>query len=70
VGTGSAGAESAGAESAGRALVTKAWLTVQQKADGHLTAAVAKPFAEAGRLLLTGWYGAAVAKLTEAYRTA
>ncbi|MEV6960830.1 glycoside hydrolase family 3 N-terminal domain-containing protein [Streptomyces sp. NPDC051207] len=62
--------ERAGAEAAGRALVTKARLIVQHKADGHLSAAVAKPFAEADHLLLTGRYGAAVEKLTEAYRAA
>ncbi|MDG9718760.1 glycoside hydrolase family 3 N-terminal domain-containing protein [Streptomyces sp. DH24] len=62
--------ERTGAESAGRALVTKARLIVQRKADGHLSAAVAKPFAEADHLLLTGRYGAAVEKLTEAYRAA
>ncbi|MGW2777498.1 glycoside hydrolase family 3 protein [Streptomyces olivaceoviridis] len=52
----------------GRALVTQARLLVQQKADGHLTAAVAKPFADADHLLLTGSYGKAVEKLAEAYR--
>ncbi|MEW2289126.1 glycoside hydrolase family 3 N-terminal domain-containing protein [Streptomyces sp. NPDC047841] len=52
----------------GRALVTQARLLVQQKADGHLTAAVAKPFADADHLLLTGAYGKAVEKLAEAYR--
>ncbi|KUN25022.1 glycosyl hydrolase [Streptomyces corchorusii] len=52
----------------GRALVTQARLLVQQKADGHLTAAVAKPFADADHLLLTGRYGKAVEKLAEAYR--
>ncbi|MGW3458546.1 glycoside hydrolase family 3 protein [Streptomyces olivaceoviridis] len=54
----------------GRALVTQARLLVQQKADGHLTAAVAKPFADADHLLLTGRYGKAVEKLAEAYRAA
>ncbi|MEU5366098.1 glycoside hydrolase family 3 N-terminal domain-containing protein [Streptomyces sp. NPDC005925] len=62
--------ERTGAESAARALVTKARLIVQARADGHLTARVAKPFAEADHLLLTGRYGAAVGKLTEAYRAA
>jgi beta-glucosidase len=62
--------ERAGAESAGRALVSKARLIVQHKADGHLSAAVAKPFAEADHLLLTGRYAAAVDKLIEAYRAA
>ncbi|MET7888783.1 glycoside hydrolase family 3 protein [Streptomyces avermitilis] len=55
---------------AGRALVGKARLLVQQKAGSGpgITAAVAGPFADADHLLLTGKYGAAVAKLTEAYR--
>ncbi|MFJ4619410.1 glycoside hydrolase family 3 N-terminal domain-containing protein [Streptomyces sp. NPDC088812] len=62
-------AERTGADSAGRALVTKARLIVQQRA-GRMTAAVASPFADADHLLLTGRYGEAVAKLTEAYREA
>jgi beta-glucosidase len=61
-------AEKAGAEETGRALVTKARLIVQQKVGQDVTAAVAKPFAEADHLLLTGRYGGAVEKLTAAYR--
>ncbi|MFK4099171.1 glycoside hydrolase family 3 protein [Streptomyces sp. NPDC019531] len=60
-------AERAGADATGRALVTKARLIVQQK---DISAAFAKPFADADHLLLTGRYGEAVAKLTEAYRAA
>ncbi len=63
-------AERHGDDRAGRTLVTEARLLVQQKADGHLTAAVAKPFADADHLLLTGRYGKAVEKLAEAYRAA
>ncbi|GAB7104661.1 hypothetical protein JCM4814A_29750 [Streptomyces phaeofaciens JCM 4814] len=65
-----AAAERTGSDTAGRALVTKARLIVQQKAGAALTARVAKPFADADHLLLTGRYGAAVEKLTEAYRAA
>ncbi|MFE9999001.1 glycoside hydrolase family 3 protein [Streptomyces avermitilis] len=63
-------AERTGSGKAGRALVGKARLLVQQKAGPGpgITAAVAGPFADADHLLLTGKYGAAVAKLTEAYR--
>ncbi|MET7917265.1 glycoside hydrolase family 3 N-terminal domain-containing protein [Streptomyces avermitilis] len=63
-------AERTGSGEAGRALVGKARLLVQQKAGSGpgITAAVAGPFADADHLLLTGKYGAAVAKLTEAYR--
>ncbi|MGY3785844.1 glycoside hydrolase family 3 N-terminal domain-containing protein [Streptomyces antibioticus] len=61
-------AERAGADTVGRALVTKARLIVQQKTGGRITARVAAPFADAEHLLLTGRYGAAVEKLTEAYR--
>ncbi|MFF4590070.1 glycoside hydrolase family 3 N-terminal domain-containing protein [Streptomyces sp. NPDC001388] len=61
-------AERAGTDAAGRALVTKARLIVQRKAGQDITAALAKPFAAADHLLLTGRYGAAVAKLEEAYR--
>ncbi|GKQ41559.1 carbohydrate binding domain-containing protein [Streptomyces sp. A012304] len=64
-----AAAERAGADGAGRALVTKARLIVQRKAQ-RMTAAVARPFAEADHLLLTGRYAQAVWKLTEAYRNA
>ncbi|MFF9626970.1 glycoside hydrolase family 3 N-terminal domain-containing protein [Streptomyces griseosporeus] len=63
-------AERSGAREAGRALVTKARLIVQQKAGATMTAAVAAPFAEADHLLLTGRYGEAVERLTEAYRAA
>ncbi|MBV2353424.1 CIA30 family protein [Streptomyces sp. J2-1] len=58
------------ADRLGRELVAQARLIVQQKADGHLTAAVSKPFADADHLLLTGDYAKAVQKLTEAYRAA
>ncbi|MFI6439639.1 glycoside hydrolase family 3 N-terminal domain-containing protein [Streptomyces sp. NPDC050759] len=60
-------AERAGADATGRALVTKARLIVQRKG---ITAAFAKPFADADHLLLTGHYGEAVAKLAQAYRSA
>ncbi|MFD8374281.1 glycoside hydrolase family 3 N-terminal domain-containing protein [Streptomyces sp. NPDC059688] len=63
-------AERAHAGRTGRELVTRARLLVQEKADGHLTEAVAKPFADADHLLLTGRYGKAVEKLAEAYRVA
>ncbi|BCM69686.1 putative glycosyl hydrolase, secreted [Streptomyces sp. EAS-AB2608] len=65
-----AAAERRGDERTGRALVTKARLLVQQKADGHVTQAVAAPFADADHLLLTGRYGKAVQKLAQAYRAA
>ncbi|MGP4045239.1 glycoside hydrolase family 3 N-terminal domain-containing protein [Streptomyces sp. 2A115] len=41
-----------------------------QQAGQGITAAVAKPFADADHLLLTGRYAEAVAKLTAAYRAA
>lgn len=63
-------AERAGAQEEGRGLVTKARLIVQQKVGRHITAAVAKPFADADHLLLTGRYGEAVERLTAAYRAA
>ncbi|MFF7094901.1 glycoside hydrolase family 3 N-terminal domain-containing protein [Streptomyces rubradiris] len=63
-------AERHGDSRTGRALVTRARLLVQQKAAGHLTQAVSKPFADADHLLLTGRYGKAVEKLAEAYRAA
>ncbi|MFJ6390837.1 glycoside hydrolase family 3 protein [Streptomyces sp. NPDC091972] len=63
-------AERAGADGRGRALVEKARLIVQRKADGRITAAFAAPFADADHLLATGRYGEAVRKLTEAYRAA
>ncbi|MFF3465490.1 glycoside hydrolase family 3 N-terminal domain-containing protein [Streptomyces sp. NPDC002619] len=61
-------AERAGADDAGRALVTKARLIVQAKVGAGITAAVAKPFADADHLLLSGRYGAAVEELGVAYR--
>ncbi|MEW2164203.1 glycoside hydrolase family 3 N-terminal domain-containing protein [Streptomyces sp. NPDC007084] len=61
-------AERAGAHTVARAAVTKARLLVQQKIGTAVTAAFAKPFADADHLLLTRHYAAAVAKLTEAYR--
>ncbi|MFI6209600.1 glycoside hydrolase family 3 N-terminal domain-containing protein [Streptomyces sp. NPDC051041] len=70
LGVAASAAERAGAEETGRALVTKARLIVQHKAADRITEAVAKPFADADRLLLTGRYGAAVQKLTQAYRAA
>lgn len=64
-------AERAGAQQAGRALVTKARLIVQEKAARTgITEAVVEPFAEADHLLLTGRYGAAVERLSAAYRAA
>ncbi|MGV9451441.1 glycoside hydrolase family 3 protein [Streptomyces sp. NPDC003635] len=65
LGVAAAAAERAGADEAGRALVTKARLIVQRKA---VTPGLAGPFAEADRLLTQGRYGAAVEKLTAAYR--
>ncbi|MFJ8086011.1 glycoside hydrolase family 3 protein [Streptomyces sp. NPDC096205] len=70
LGVAAAAAERAGADEAGRALVAKARLIVQAKAGQHITAALAKPFAEAEHLALTGRYGAAVTKLAAAYRAA
>ncbi|MFH0173091.1 glycoside hydrolase family 3 protein [Streptomyces cacaoi] len=63
-------AERAGADQVGRTLVGKARLIVQQKVGQAVTAAVAKPFADADHLLLTGRYGKAVEQLTAAYRAA
>ncbi|RPF36515.1 glycoside hydrolase family 3 N-terminal domain-containing protein [Streptomyces sp. TLI_185] len=63
-------AEKAGADEAGRALVTRARMIVQQKAGTAIAEAVAKPFADADHLSLTGRYGAAVEKLITAYRAA
>ncbi|MFD0308232.1 glycoside hydrolase family 3 N-terminal domain-containing protein [Streptomyces sp. NPDC127119] len=60
-------AERAGAEEAGRAIVGKARLIVQQKVGQGITSAVAKPFADADHLLLTGRYARAVEKLAAAY---
>ncbi|MFF3908637.1 carbohydrate binding domain-containing protein [Streptomyces sp. NPDC001848] len=65
-----AAAERAGSDRAGHQIVTRARLLVQQKAGSGMTAAIAKPFADADHLLLTGRYAAAVAELTEAYRAA
>ncbi|WP_406374627.1 glycoside hydrolase family 3 C-terminal domain-containing protein [Streptomyces sp. NBC_00647] len=61
-------AERSGADEVARTAVTKARLLVQQKIGSSVTAASAKPFADADHLLLTGHYAQAVAKLTEAYR--
>ncbi len=60
-------AERTGSDELGRAIVGKARLLVQRKVGQDITAAVAKPFADADHVLLTGRYGRAVAKLTEAY---
>ncbi|MFD9393057.1 carbohydrate binding domain-containing protein [Streptomyces sp. NPDC060000] len=65
-----AAAERAGADELGRTLVGKARLIVQRKVGQAVTAAVAKPFADADHLLLTGRYGKAVERLTAAYRAA
>ncbi|WP_405882702.1 glycoside hydrolase family 3 C-terminal domain-containing protein [Streptomyces sp. NBC_01384] len=61
-------ADRTGADEIGRAAVTRARLLVQQKAGSAITPALAKPFADADHLLLTGRYGQSVAKLLEAYR--
>jgi beta-glucosidase len=63
-------AERAGAGETGRALVTRARLIVQRQTGDRMTAAVAKPFADADHLLLEGRYAQAVERLTEAYRAA
>ncbi|MGW3663243.1 glycoside hydrolase family 3 protein [Streptomyces sp. NPDC005141] len=63
-------AERSGADEVARTAVTKARLLVQQKIGSSITAASAKPFADADHLLLTGHYARAVAKLAEAYRAA
>ncbi|MDW4909955.1 glycoside hydrolase family 3 N-terminal domain-containing protein [Streptomyces sp. ADMS] len=63
-------AERAHDEKAGRTLVTHARLIVQARIGQGLTAAAAKPFADADHLLLTGRYGAAAEKLRAAYRAA
>jgi beta-glucosidase len=65
-----AAAERAHDEKRGRVLVTEARLIVQQRIGQDITSAVAKPFADADHLLLTGRYGAAVEKLRAAYRAA
>ncbi|MFD3570503.1 glycoside hydrolase family 3 N-terminal domain-containing protein [Streptomyces sp. NPDC058667] len=59
-----------GASPEGRRLVAVARLMVQKKIGQDLSEAVAKPFAEADHLLLTGDLTGAVGKLTEAYRAA
>ncbi|MET9482834.1 glycoside hydrolase family 3 N-terminal domain-containing protein [Streptomyces sp. NPDC006638] len=59
-----------GTSAQGRELVGQARLLVQQKIGQSVTAASAKPFAEADHLLLTGDLSGAVAKLTAAYRAA
>ncbi|MEU2156909.1 glycoside hydrolase family 3 N-terminal domain-containing protein [Streptomyces sp. NPDC019396] len=53
---------------AGRAIAAKARAVVQQRIGQKMTAAVAKPFAEADHLLLTGDLKGAVAALTTSYR--
>ncbi|MEU2288701.1 glycoside hydrolase family 3 N-terminal domain-containing protein [Streptomyces sp. NPDC013178] len=70
LGVAAAAAERAGEDEAGRAAVTEARLLVQRRIGGHITAAVAGPFAAADHLLLTGRYEEAVRRLTEAYRKA
>ncbi|MFI5661943.1 glycoside hydrolase family 3 protein [Streptomyces sp. NPDC051684] len=62
--------KAAGKESGGQALVAKERLRVQQKAGGTVTAAWAKPFAEAEHLALTGDYKGALKKLAAAYKAA
>ncbi|MEV0185504.1 glycoside hydrolase family 3 N-terminal domain-containing protein [Streptomyces sp. NPDC050625] len=63
-------AEKKGADGTGRALVAEARLIVQNRIGQRIIAAVAKPFADADHLLLTGRYGEAVRALTAAYRAA
>jgi beta-glucosidase len=70
LGAAAASAERTGSDRTGRELVTKARLIVQQKAGQRITAALAKPFADADHLLLTGKYAKAVQKLAEAYKAA
>ncbi|MEU1514247.1 glycoside hydrolase family 3 N-terminal domain-containing protein [Streptomyces sp. NPDC005811] len=53
---------------AGRDAVDRARRIVQARIADRITAASAKPFAEADHLLLTGRYAQAVRKLIEAYR--
>ncbi|MGQ4713245.1 glycoside hydrolase family 3 N-terminal domain-containing protein [Streptomyces anulatus] len=55
---------------AGRAIVDRARLLVQREIDGTFTQEVAKPFAEADHLLLTGDLTGAVDRLRAAYRAA
>ncbi|QIQ02496.1 glycoside hydrolase family 3 protein [Streptomyces liangshanensis] len=59
-----------GKSAQGKELVGQARLLVQQKIGQSVTAASAKPFAEADHLLLTGDLAGAVAKLTAAYKAA
>ncbi|WP_327234315.1 glycoside hydrolase family 3 C-terminal domain-containing protein [Streptomyces sp. NBC_01317] len=59
-----------GKSAQGKELVGQARLLVQQKIGQSVTAASAKPFAEADHLLLTGDLSGAVAKLTAAYKAA
>ncbi|MEV6050599.1 glycoside hydrolase family 3 N-terminal domain-containing protein [Streptomyces sp. NPDC052107] len=70
LGAAATAAERRGDDRASRELVTKARLLVQQKLGDRMTQAVAKPFADADHLLLTGRYGKAVGKLIEAYGAA
>ncbi|MFI1710783.1 glycoside hydrolase family 3 protein [Streptomyces griseoruber] len=53
---------------AGRSAVEQARRIVERRIADRITAASAKPFAEADHLLLTGRYARAVRKLIEAYR--
>ncbi|MFZ3567395.1 glycoside hydrolase family 3 protein [Streptomyces sp. BH097] len=62
--------KAAGKDGGGQALVAKERLKVQQKAGGRVTAAWAKPFAEAEHLALTGDYQGALKKLAAAYKAA
>ncbi|MFE7775403.1 glycoside hydrolase family 3 N-terminal domain-containing protein [Streptomyces sp. NPDC057445] len=55
---------------AGRAIAAKAREITQHRIGQDITAAVAKPFAEADHLLLTGDLTGAVDRLTAAYRAA
>ncbi|MEV1024769.1 glycoside hydrolase family 3 N-terminal domain-containing protein [Streptomyces sp. NPDC050264] len=55
---------------AGRALVERARLIVQRKAGDRVTAAWAKPFADADHLSLSGDYVGALTTLLTAYREA
>lgn len=66
------GAKGAAPERGAPAAALKARQLVQAKVgqEVRMTEAVAKPFAEADHLLLTGHYREAVAKLGEAYRAA
>ncbi|MER8060341.1 MULTISPECIES: glycoside hydrolase family 3 N-terminal domain-containing protein [unclassified Streptomyces] len=68
--TRAAAAQRHGDRATGAYLVDQARLLVQRKVGQRMTAAVAKPFADADHLLLTGHYGQALAKLAQAYRAA